>query len=102
MSGITYGRQPGRKLLLDYPTATTSEGQVNPPAHVNRHLADGPDVLPTQGETPLVPGTGGGTKGSGSQPTDYGELIVAAGDAEVPDPVAARSCATDIAGACCL
>ena len=47
MSGLTYGRQPGRKLLVDDPTAKTSEGEVSTPTHVNWHLAVDPDMFPS-------------------------------------------------------
>jgi hypothetical protein len=88
--GFAYGRQAGRRLLIDYPTANAAEGEVSTPAHVNWYLADGPDVFPAQQSTALVSGIGIGTKGS--QPTDAGGLIVEPEDYAhvMADPVAAR------------
>jgi len=88
--GFTYGRSTGRKLLIDYPTAKTSDGEVSTPSHVNWYLADGPDVFPAQRRRPLVGALPLAVQGN--KPWDGGGLIVEPEDIEevMADPVASK------------
>ncbi|SFF35027.1 Type II restriction/modification system, DNA methylase subunit YeeA [Blastococcus tunisiensis] len=88
--GFAYGQQPGRKLLVDYPTAKTSEGEVSTPPHLNWYLADGVNVFPAQRRQPLLAGLPPAVQGN--KPWDGGGLIVEpeAIDEVRADPLAAK------------